>query len=667
MPLPSCVVIMAWGQSNEQGSNLSNGAPIEAQDQDASGRIRAWRASDNTDIAAVQPLAGSLWISGTQQGPLRSFRLAQNLLPTTTGKIVIIPCAVGGAKLTGGPLGVGGANYTTAKARLTACLAAFPGARVILSWTQGEQDANEAVTQSAYIAAFTAMVADLRGVPGAAAMTAIIHQMVPERFFGGTADLPARIAIDGAHKRLPLTVPDSIFVPASFGTQIAGDPSHFTSAGHRTAGDRAFPALAAAASWQTVVPGVPAAPVVGAGRGVTITVPSPVPPAFVIERRAAGDTGAWTEQLAFPEVHVVPGATFDVTVEGNGDTDVRLRARSFAGTSGPSATVQIVAPVDAWYHPKATVHLDYQNDRAFVNGAEYASLAAARTAGAVVQTGGIDRVPVTPAASFALAGTGITAAAALTQNVPRYLAALDNGATGSGIDHLVLLSEAQSGVHPELFNIAMFRNSASQIPDIPSTATSKPTARDTAIRMAVRVKLNSTISSMDGITLGTDTACTVPTLTQLVVANRHDGTRAWGGTVHQVLFINEEITEAELNAALEPAAVPTISITSGSGYAGSTYTSTVAAQWTADGVDIPGEAGLTWVMTAAYEGAAIRCGASNTITMFTPASLGVNCSGWFVGSENVTGCNWCFRLSIFENAIILLFCRKQLDQGNQRR
>lgn len=69
------------------------------------------------------------------------------------------------------------------------------------------------------------------------------------------------------------------------------------------------------------------------------------------------------------------------------------------------------------------------------------------------------------------------------------------------------------------------------------------------------------------------------------------------------------------------AASPVISIASGSGYAGSVYVSTVAGQWYADDVAISGETGSTLTMTSAYEGAAIRCGASNVIRMWTPAAL----------------------------------------------
>lgn len=65
-------------------------------------------------------------------------------------------------------------------------------------------------------------------------------------------------------------------------------------------------------------------------------------------------------------------------------------------------------------------------------------------------------------------------------------------------------------------------------------------------------------------------------------------------------------------------ATPVISITSGTGYAGSTYTSTIAGQWYADDVAIGGETGETYVLSLANEGKVIRCGDSNEIEMWVP-------------------------------------------------
>lgn len=79
-----------------------------------------------------------------------------------------------------------------------------------------------------------------------------------------------------------------------------------------------------------------------------------------------------------------------------------------------------------------------------------------------------------------------------------------------------------------------------------------------------------------------------------------------------------------------------ISITAGKGYAGSTYTSTTAGQWTADAVNIGGETGATYVLSRANEGKAIRCVGSNTIEMWLPTDLGADLVAWWDARTGIT-------------------------------
>ena len=100
------------------------------------------------------------------------------------------------------------------------------------------------------------------------------------------------------------------------------------------------------------------------------------------------------------------------------------------------------------------------------------------------------------------------------------------------------------------------------------------------------------------------------------------------------MFHGFEWSEASsLPGAVPPVdAAPQIAITSGGGYAGSVYTSTVAGQWTADGSPISGATGTAYTMTLIDEGKAIRCGVSNTIEMWTfndiPSAYRTN-GGWW--------------------------------------
>lgn len=87
-----------------------------------------------------------------------------------------------------------------------------------------------------------------------------------------------------------------------------------------------------------------------------------------------------------------------------------------------------------------------------------------------------------------------------------------------------------------------------------------------------------------------------------------------------------------------------ISITSGNGYAGSVITSTNAGQWKADGTNISGQTGTTYIVTRDVEGKAITCGSSsNAIQMWTPMHLptafqtdGTNFGGWWDPSYAAT-------------------------------
>lgn len=77
----------------------------------------------------------------------------------------------------------------------------------------------------------------------------------------------------------------------------------------------------------------------------------------------------------------------------------------------------------------------------------------------------------------------------------------------------------------------------------------------------------------------------------------------------------------------------------GSGYAGSTYTSDRAGQWTADGAAISGATGTSYAMTTANEGRAIRCADSNIIQMWTPGALPTGYranGGWWCADDQIS-------------------------------
>lgn len=76
-----------------------------------------------------------------------------------------------------------------------------------------------------------------------------------------------------------------------------------------------------------------------------------------------------------------------------------------------------------------------------------------------------------------------------------------------------------------------------------------------------------------------------------------------------------------VTAAAPPPVLPVISLTSGTGYAGSVYASDIPDQWTADDEPIAGVTGTAYTMSVADEGKVIRCGGSNAIQMWTPDAI----------------------------------------------
>lgn len=196
-----------------------------------------------------------------------------------------------------------------------------------------------------------------------------------------------------------------------------------------------------------------------------------------------------------------------------------------------------------WWDSRAFADLDYQNNRARINGVNYASIADARTAGAIiVDANGSDTVPVTHGASYVLAATGVTPE---TVAAGRYLAALDDGADGDATDNLVVIQHTNGSLAGTLNGSAFVAGS----PRMDGTFPTVPVS--TAVRAAVRVKSGAYAYAFDGsINKTGNTIGAIPAVTQLVVGNRADGTRPWLGAVHRVTFIDSDLTDADLTAVL---------------------------------------------------------------------------------------------------------------------
>lgn len=187
------------------------------------------------------------------------------------------------------------------------------------------------------------------------------------------------------------------------------------------------------------------------------------------------------------------------------------------------------------------VDLDYQNDQAYVNGTYYASIAAARTAGVIVQTSSIDRV-ATSNWSYTnpctIIGTGVIAAS--LGSTAEYLWTLDDGADGSPTDELAAVSLAD--VPPNTASFFVFDGGSQQI----NIQTTTGVSDGSTFKSAVRLATNNCAASYNGGSAILDTSVTLPTVTQLVVGNRDDGTRPWNGTVRRIQILNETSSDANL-------------------------------------------------------------------------------------------------------------------------
>lgn len=213
-----------------------------------------------------------------------------------------------------------------------------------------------------------------------------------------------------------------------------------------------------------------------------------------------------------------------------------------------TAAVDYTVATDAWATSGALVDLDYENNRAYVNGTYYADLAAARTAGVVVQTGGIDRVPVSGfiTSAYTLAGKGTTSATSIIGQSARYLVCLDDGADGAPADELVALSQNDNAGVSSL-GVLIIKAGVDQAS---GTNVYSPVGAGVNNRSAFSVAANDLAISHQGGAVILDTSSAMPVVTQMVVGNRDDGTRPWLGTVKRVVLLNTAVSDAALVSVL---------------------------------------------------------------------------------------------------------------------
>jgi hypothetical protein len=200
----------------------------------------------------------------------------------------------------------------------------------------------------------------------------------------------------------------------------------------------------------------------------------------------------------------------------------------------------VVTGTVSWALSSAIIDVDYENDRAYLYGVNYNNVAHARTAGAIVQSGGLDRIALTGLAStYTFAAKGTTHSVTAVGNTARYIASLDDTTTSN----LVYFGQFDDAGTAKLRH-SVVTSGTDNTGGLLKTATSAGTS--SAVRYAARVALNDVAVSFGGAAVQTDTSVAFPTVTQLVVADRHDATRPWLGVVKRVAVVNATTSNANL-------------------------------------------------------------------------------------------------------------------------
>jgi len=339
-PTPSStLIVMAIGQSNEAGTGRN--ANIDPTLDANNPAILQWEigVAPPTAIANQFP-AGLPWPApsggSSIRGPAPAVSYAKARLASFTN-VVIIPAAVGETALYNDVWAApSGTRYVAARDALAACLAAYPGAVVDILWTQGEEDVITKLTSEAnYSAALATMVAGFRAVTGAASAPFLMHGMTPE-FIAGNGSVA--LGIQAAHRKAPLTIANSFYVPGTAGTNFSGDNTHYSAAACRNSGTRRAGVRAAAIALSAAAPATPANPSL-VNDTISWKVPTGNAVAYVVQTSAVGANSWGNDLLVFPAEYTAEGGTVSAVAPGSGARDIRVIARSRGGDSAPTATL----------------------------------------------------------------------------------------------------------------------------------------------------------------------------------------------------------------------------------------------------------------------------------------------------------------------------------------
>ena len=203
-----------------------------------------------------------------------------------------------------------------------------------------------------------------------------------------------------------------------------------------------------------------------------------------------------------------------------------------------------VAATAGWWTPDSIVDVDFQNNRARINGVSYSSIAAARTAGAIKKSAaGVDYTDVSNLpASYVLAAKGTPAS-----NTVQIIAALDDGDDAVGNDEIVYIGQRTFG---GVTSANAFISAANTGRISPASGVALTEGQST--RIALRVKSGSNYLMCNGAqSFASANTGAQPAVTRLTYGKRSVSDHlTWTGAVHRVTLIPADLTNAQINALL---------------------------------------------------------------------------------------------------------------------
>ena len=199
-----------------------------------------------------------------------------------------------------------------------------------------------------------------------------------------------------------------------------------------------------------------------------------------------------------------------------------------------------------WWTPNSIIDLDFQNSRFRINGATYASIAAAKTANAIkTNGGGVDYIDVAGlGTSYALGAKGATPPSAGSGTY--VMAMLEDGDDGDTIDEA-----ARVGWHFSQLEWRAYGNIRSASTNRLNSVTGLIVPPSSALRTAVRLKAADYYQAANGQQSATSTGTgALPAVSRLFWGKNSAGLLSFTGTLQRVVLVNADLTNEQINALL---------------------------------------------------------------------------------------------------------------------